>query len=398
MIYLDIAYLGDFQIMQIPSSTADRGRLQEIDFLRGIAILLVIAHHHTFVALTARAGWAGVDLFFVLSGFLVSGLLFQEYIRYQNIQAGQFLIRRGFKIYPVFYTFIALSVITGLLAIRLTGKEFLAIHTEGVLGEIFFLQNYWRGLWIHTWSLAIEEHFYFLLAALLYLLSRRQLLHNVRLFAGICCAVFVTCLLLRAYLAVAAPQYLNLHQTHLRIDSLMFGAFISYLYHFRTVQLTAWVTRYKVAILIISLLCVSLTAALKLETLFMSTIGLSLLFIGFGGILLIFLFVPEYIRQAKKIITARVFDAIAWIGFYSYSIYLFHLFIKRYFIGALKQYIPLNTYTSFFLYAGLSILAGYIVARVIERPFLNLRETYFPKRTQANPIITEALPKPEAQS
>jgi peptidoglycan/LPS O-acetylase OafA/YrhL len=78
-------------------------RLPEIDFLRGIAIVLVLLHHHWLFDLPQRVGWAGVDLFFVLSGFLVSGLLFAEYKQFGGIKPFHFLIRRGFKIYPLFY-------------------------------------------------------------------------------------------------------------------------------------------------------------------------------------------------------------------------------------------------------------------------------------------------------
>src|SRR6185503_20062984 len=81
------------------------GRLRELDFLRGVAILLVLLRHVDLSSFTTNAGWIGVDLFFVLSGFLVSGLLFKEYIKFGNIRVGLFLIRRGFKIYPIYYIF-----------------------------------------------------------------------------------------------------------------------------------------------------------------------------------------------------------------------------------------------------------------------------------------------------
>src|SRR5271168_36950 len=91
------------------------GRLRQLDVLRGVAILLVLGRHLDSVPTDApgaiqsafdlwmRAGWIGVDLFFVLSGFLVSGLLFREYARYGDVRAGRFLLRRGLKIYPAFY-------------------------------------------------------------------------------------------------------------------------------------------------------------------------------------------------------------------------------------------------------------------------------------------------------
>src|SRR5213594_2434573 len=87
-------------------------RIVQLDLIRCLAVLLVLGRHMTpcpretsylMWALTSvwgRGGWIGVDLFFVLSGFLVSGLLFREYKSREAVNATHFLIRRGFKIYP----------------------------------------------------------------------------------------------------------------------------------------------------------------------------------------------------------------------------------------------------------------------------------------------------------
>src|SRR5262245_40410993 len=81
------------------------------DLLRALAVLLVLGHHlwpapadgsvpgRVLFDLWHRGGWVGVDLFFVLSGFLVSGLLFAEYARSGRISPWRFYVRRGFKIY-----------------------------------------------------------------------------------------------------------------------------------------------------------------------------------------------------------------------------------------------------------------------------------------------------------
>ena len=61
-------------------------RLRHLDFLRGLAVILVLFRHHIFINNTHNAGWIGVDLFFVLSGFLVSGILFREYVQYKKGQ------------------------------------------------------------------------------------------------------------------------------------------------------------------------------------------------------------------------------------------------------------------------------------------------------------------------
>ena len=88
-------------------------RSAALDTLRGIAVLLVLCRHmplspklpEWFLAplqVLQRGGWAGVDLFFVLSGFLVSSILFREWQRSAKLHAGRFLVRRAFKIYPAF--------------------------------------------------------------------------------------------------------------------------------------------------------------------------------------------------------------------------------------------------------------------------------------------------------
>jgi len=70
-------------------------RNQSLDVLRCIAVLLVLGSHYPYFRLWGRLGWIGVDLFFVLGGFLISGMLFQEYNRTGSINFKRFLIRRG---------------------------------------------------------------------------------------------------------------------------------------------------------------------------------------------------------------------------------------------------------------------------------------------------------------
>src|SRR5437899_380470 len=92
-------------------------RLAALDTLRGIAVLLVLCRHMPLAKLPGwllgpleilqRGGWAGVDLFFVLSGFLVSSILFREWQQSGEMKAGRFLARRAFKIYPAFYVMLA---------------------------------------------------------------------------------------------------------------------------------------------------------------------------------------------------------------------------------------------------------------------------------------------------
>src|SRR2546430_2645050 len=96
---------------------AASGRVLQLDILRGVAVLLVLLAHSTYrgesagifrpvVAAVLNFGWTGVDLFFVLSGFLVGGLLFKELRTRSSLHVRRFLVRRGLKIWPAFAVFI----------------------------------------------------------------------------------------------------------------------------------------------------------------------------------------------------------------------------------------------------------------------------------------------------
>ena len=127
-------------------------RSKELDCLRCVAVFLVLCRHlpdlpdslwgpfRVPVHLLYEAGWAGVDLFFVLSGFLISGLLFREHQKYRRIDFKQFLVRRGLKIYPAFYCLIA-----GTIGVAILNRW--NLPWKRVFAEVFFVQNYFTGLW-----------------------------------------------------------------------------------------------------------------------------------------------------------------------------------------------------------------------------------------------------------
>ena len=187
-------------------------------------MLLVITHHYPYVAFLEKVGWAGVDLFFVLSGFLISGLLFAELKSRGTIRIGRFYVRRGFKIYPAFY---ALLLLTTLAFANYRNRY-------DFLREALFLQSYWHvewpHAWPHTWSLAVEEHFYIFLPLLLLALARFK---KLRWIPAISVALLVICLSLRMFAVGRNPRLEEiLCPTHLRADALFLGVLLSYLLNF----------------------------------------------------------------------------------------------------------------------------------------------------------------------
>lgn len=377
--------------------TPDR-RLDEIDFLRGVAIVLVLFSHHWLTDSLQTMGWIGVDLFFVLSGFLVSGLLFNEYKKFGSVDAKRFLIRRGFKIYPSFY--FSITVTTILLAFFphlsfFKDTHLLILSNKGILIglviECFFLQSYFFGFWGHHWSLAIEEHFYLCLVVLIVILVRRNILQDKRMFVGISLFIFTACLFLRIVTNFYTSDIITFTATHLRADSLFAGVLVSYYYHFHFDELKHLFKRYRTAILLAIAPLLSFTPFINvLESFFVKTIGFSLIASAFSLLLLVFLFERDISAKVSRIISKPIYRLIATkVGFYSYGIYLFHFYVVRYLVGenyAYKKYQNgewsyLEVVLSFGIYFVLSILLGIVLSKMIETPMLNLRDRWFPRRS-----------------
>lgn len=379
-------------------------RLKELDFLRGLAILLVLLRHQYVSVYTTTMGWIGVDLFFVLSGFLVSGLLFSEYKKNNTIDAKRFLIRRGFKIYPVYY----ITYVLYLIPLLLAGTP----DWVGIFSDLVFIQNYvlgWGYAYGASWSLAVEEHFYIMLCIFLwwvikkkpYLLEKKAA-HNISGFEVIVLSIMALCLLFRVLQSVVFPmqeQTLLLTMTHTRIDSLLAGVLISYFYYFKTMQLRTWFKKYKYVLLKIALLGLSWTPFYEVNNFFFAkTIGLTSVYIACGILLLYFLHTDNIVSKLNMVFTHKVTNWISKIGYSSYSIYVIHILV----INLVTQYAETLDYKAptvvlFTVILLLSVFAGMIITNTIERYFLNIRDRYFPRIKTAH-TGSHAKPAPKETS
>ena len=123
-----------------PHSVAGNSRLASLDLLRLLAVVMVIGHHFekppseltgplmAGIDAWMKCGGLGVDLFFVLSGFLVSGLLFAEYKKYGELSIKRFYVRRAWKIYPAFYFLIAFTYFYQLFVVGFRNARSAAVH------------------------------------------------------------------------------------------------------------------------------------------------------------------------------------------------------------------------------------------------------------------------------
>lgn len=145
-----------------------------LDGLRGVAVLLVLACHLGFVA----GGFLGVDVFFVLSGFLITTLLVEEWQRRGSISLKHFYLRRALRLWPAFFTLLLICGLAGLLF--LSTAEAAALRPEMLVAACYVTN--WPALHHvgmptlgHTWSLSVEEQFYLLWPVLLYGMLRLRL-------------------------------------------------------------------------------------------------------------------------------------------------------------------------------------------------------------------------------
>lgn len=365
-----------------------KSRLPSLDFLRGIAILLVLGRHilaipsqlpppvRIFLETWAKIGWVGVDLFFVLSGFLVSGLLFSEIKNGGCPDIVSFFIRRGIKIYPSFWMFLFISYLVSSAV-----NPSLWRGGKYTLAELLFLQNYWPGQWAHTWSLAVEEHFYLLLGLLLFFFARHK---NLSRFVPFSLLLVFSIFLARwvKIFIIAGPPNSMFMRTHFRMDGLFFGALISYFYHFKFEFLKNLVTKHLKRLWLICLLFLSPPLFSRIENgRFINSIGFSMLYVGFGILLLLFLF-----QQSNQfLVGSRGGRILCGIGRDSYLTYLYHFPIYFWTLSLFVQ-AKLNSqayyYVHILFYMGMSLVVGKILAEVFERPLLVWRDKTFPTASQ----------------
>lgn len=358
------------------------GRVQSIDILRALAVLLVIMRHtvpaptETPVLLRQitntlmRGGWAGVDLFFVLSGFLVSSLLFREYQEKGGISVGRFLVRRGFKIYPSFYLLLATTVV-------LMWYEGRSVDGRAVASEFFFVQNYWFNLCGISWSLAVEEHFYLLLVISFFWVTRKaghaNALHSV---PWVFAVVAVVCLALRVitwkWLPHSPGHQVDFAPTHLRLDSLGFGVLLAYLYAYHGDTMRAFAQKYRYLLLASGVLLFVPAFTFTFEkTPFIYTLGFSLLYVGSGCLLVGLL--------DMKLPFPRVLQPVAFIGLNSYNIYLWHLVVEERLVPRVHLWLfnPDSWPIYLTLNLTLAVVCGIIMSQVVELPLLRLRNRWF---------------------
>lgn len=352
----------------------ERERQPGLDLLRALAIIVVVIYHAGIFGFELphrvhRFGWIGVDLFFVLSGYLIGGQLLSPLARGQPIKLRRFFFRRMLRIMPAYL--VTLAVYFSLPSLR----EFPEISP--LWKFLISAQNIdLRGgtAFSHAWSLAIEDQFYLLLPIILMLVSRWP-----RSGLIVPCVILVGGLVLRGVLAHLHPaenggvsfrgfQKWIYYPTWTRLDPLVCGVMLAAIARFRS----CWWTRLMSSatwLWLPGLVAIIYGLHLGDDDLTVATCVWQFPLIAFGmAALLICAVSPRLPFSRMEIPSASFFASIA------YSVYLSHKLVIHALIQLCAGYnVALTSLPAILLVQFCIYCAGVLLFLGVERPFLLLR-------------------------
>jgi peptidoglycan/LPS O-acetylase OafA/YrhL len=344
-------------------------RIANLDLIRAVAILAVVVYHTVqmvgrdgFISIAkyTHVGQYGVDLFFVLSGFLIGQLYWHEQIERGRVDIPRFILRRLLRTYPPY----AIALVFSFLPV------WLSRHQAFDFGYLFFLQNYDDRIpfFLVSWSLCIEEHFYIFLPFVLYGLRR---LKPARVLA-VLLALATVSLILRLLLVRFTdnlPFGYYLTATHFRFEGLVLGVAAAHIFTYFP-HISHWLARPLCNLVILALSALLVPIAPALPTSFMYYVGPSL-------IALIFSLLVLSLVSSKPISWAN-HRLVKILAISSYSIYLTHAVIIH-FVLTIANKLGINSVVTWLIMVGTILPIGYIFHIVIEKSALSWRDKLVPK-------------------
>ena len=351
----------------------------ELDFLRGLAILLVLGLHFNTpnsgiyfldkaILIIKSFGGTGVNLFFSLSGFLVGGLLLKELKTTGEINVPRFLVRRAIKIWPPLYFLLIVHTFSGHHPIN-----------TFLWQNLFHVQNYFGTSINQTWSLAVEEHFYLFLAFFISYQAKnppKKIILNLLI-------VIVLSVSLRLIAVNYGYLDATFRQTQYRMDSLLFGVILSVVHIYYKESFDRLASNR--LLLNISFVVLVATILLTVNNPYLDrSVGYLVQAIGFT------LLIVQVVTSKSILKNSIIYRFIAWIGIYSYGIYLWHSISvgpskkiqKILFNQGYNDLTILITVVLFQLF--LSVFLGYLTSTIIEWPSLSLRDRFYPSGKKSN--------------
>jgi peptidoglycan/LPS O-acetylase OafA/YrhL len=354
------------------------GRQPALDGIRGCAVLVVVCHNFNWPGF--EGGFFGVDVFFALSGFLITTLLLEDHQRLGRISLRQFFVRRFLRLYPALVVLMGFAVISAHFATRPVTFSRVALVTASVLGywsNWMLISNptAWTGGLQHTWSLAVEVHFYILWALVLAVVTRRRG-SDLRLLGLIAASLAAASALWRALgWGLHVDGYWLYGSTDMRLDAVFLGACAGLVRWHSLVEsdrsilpvLSPWQVRLlaggAVGVLIVLITTLTKQSALP----FLG--GFTLAGGATAALILTALLYPGSL-------VARIasWPILVWLGQVSYSLYLWHVPAAKLFSASRLAGLGLPPMLGEVVRLAASLAIAAVSYYTIERYFIRLKE------------------------
>jgi peptidoglycan/LPS O-acetylase OafA/YrhL len=372
-----------------------RGHLPALDGVRGLAVMMVLVFHfvgqmlptnlveRAIVGVT-KYGLLGVDLFFVLSGFLITGLLYEAHDKPHYLR--NFYMRRVLRIFPLYYGVLALVFFVAPLIPPLQGQTLDGLLDRQAWAWLYGVNVYlagheeWSFSYLnHFWSLSVEEHFYLVWPFVVLLLARRP-----RALIAVCLAISLGAMLGRVIgVAMGLSWWTTVVLTPFKLDGLALGAFLAVLV--RQPGGLDWLVR---GLPRVAVVVGGFVVATFVWTVLVSRQGLELVAsirVALFQILLACLLVWALIAP-KPGVTSRFFRsrAMVFLGTYSYGLYVYHHFIS-YYLAANRTELQLADRLGSHglaialqatLGISISVAVAYLSYELFEKRFLSLKRRF----------------------
>lgn len=359
----------------------EKEKFHGLDHLRAIAILLVLIYHYrmfehpSWIDAVGWIGWTGVDLFFVLSGFLISNQLFREIKDQQTIKLKSFFTKRFFRIIPPYLFTLLLYFCFPIF------REREALPS--VWKFLSFTQNYGldvinHGTFSHAWSLCIEEQFYLVLPIFLLIFIKKKLMNYLKF-----CIIFLIAMsiVLRIFSwnGFVAPfletsdfwkeWYMNIYYpTYTRFDGLAIGILIGYFFQYSS-RFKTMVNKNGNRLLILGVFTTgfALWFCRNQYSEQASILGFTLVAIGYGIVLMGVISDSSFMGRKSNFLTSQL-------ALLSYSIYLSHkgiIHLVQLFLD--KYHIAVTDNLTLFICLTACLIVGKFYQYLIEKPSAKIK-------------------------
>ncbi len=365
-------------------------KLYGLDHLRALAILLVLVFHYLsfghpqWATIFTNIGWTGVDLFFVLSGFLIASQLFAQIKNGKTISLKTFFLKRLFRIIPAYLFIVAIYFCIPFFRERESLPPLWRFLT--------FTQNLGldrgnHGTFSHAWSLCVEEHFYLFLPIILLIL---QLSNSFKKAYWIIIILFIAGFAIRYYSwhSLYLPNsdsntdvdywaMYSYYPTYNRLDGLLIGVSIAAVYQFLP-ALWQRISKYGNWLILIGIIILALCFQ-YCSTLYeynTSIYGYTLISVGYGFMVAGALSPVSFLYKWKSGITTLIATL-------SYGMYLSHkgiIHMTQVIFG--DWGIDKNSSLMFLICVLLSIAFAWLLHLIIEKPFMKWRDVVLKKEKQ----------------